>query len=364
LNPSEIHVIYGNDPLQMTQKLLTSIGLERELKSDMQIGIKPNLVLASPAVSGATTHPEIVEGVIRYLQSKGFRRLVILEGSWVGADTREAFRVCGYEAISQQYGVPLIDLKGDSSEARRSGEMSIKVCRTALSLDYLINVPVLKAHCQTELTCALKNLKGCLPDSEKRRFHSMGLHKPIAHLGTILKPGLNIVDAIAGDLTFEEGGNPVQMDRIFAGKDAVLVDAYAASLLGYAPSDIAYIPMAQSLGVGSADLGQAVFVEYDEEKKQSCRFQPSGRAKKLAERVQAKEACSACYGSLIHALHRLDEAGGLGRLRGKICIGQGFRGQTCAGVGVGACTAGFSNTVGGCPPTAKSISEFLAQQCK
>ena len=238
MNPTEIHTIYGSDPLYMTQTLLSHIAIERELTLDMQIGIKPNLVLASPAVSGATTHPEIVEGIIRYLQSKGFHRLIILEGSWVGANTREAFRVCGYEAISRKYGVPLIDLKGDAVEDRRAGEMSIKVCRTALAVDYLINVPVLKAHCQTELTCALKNLKGCLPDTEKRRFHSMGLHKPIAHLGAILKPGLNLVDAIAGDLTFEEGGNPVQMDRIFAGKDAVLVDAYAASLLGYAPADI------------------------------------------------------------------------------------------------------------------------------
>ena len=33
------------------------------------------------------------------------------------------------------------------------------------------------------MTCALKNLKGCLPDREKRRFHALGLTKPIAALG-------------------------------------------------------------------------------------------------------------------------------------------------------------------------------------
>lgn len=330
----------------------------------MLIGIKPNLVLPSPASSGATTHPEIVEGIVCYLQAKGFRRLMILEGSWVGASTQESFRVCGYETISRKYGVPLADLKKDPVEERRSGDMVINVSRTALSVDYLINVPVLKAHCQTDLTCALKNLKGCLSDSEKRRFHSMGLHKPIAHLGAILKPGLNLVDAISGDLTFEEGGNPVQMDRIFAGKDAVLVDAYAASLLGYAPSDIAYIQMAQRLGVGSADLAKAILQEYGEENKRAGRFQPSGRARKLAEKVVAKEACSACYGSLIHALHRMDQAGGLHRLREQVCIGQGFRGQVCSGIGVGACASGLTSSIGGCPPTARSISVFLEQQLK
>jgi uncharacterized protein (DUF362 family) len=348
----------------MTLSLLASLRIENELNSNMRIGIKPNLVLSSPASTGATTHPEIIEGVLIYLQAKGFRHLTIMEGSWVGASTRESFRVCGYESLSRKYGVPLLDLKGNAAEERRSGNMAIKVCQAALSVDYLINVPVLKAHCQTDLTCALKNLKGCLPDSEKRRFHSMGLHKPIAHLGKILQPGLNLVDAIAGDLTFEEGGNPVQMDRIFAGKDAVLVDAYAASLLGYAPSDIEYISLAERLGVGSADLTKAVLVEHDEENKRISKFRPSGRAKKLAEKVIAKDACSACFGSLIHALHRMEETGALRRLHGMVSIGQGFRGQTHSGIGVGACTAGFSHTVCGCPPTAKCIGDFLEQHSK
>ena len=308
--------------------------------------------------------PEIIEGIIRYLQEKGFNRLMILEGSWVGASTQESFRVCGYEALSKKYGVPLVDLKKDATEERCVAGMTVKICRTALAVDYLINVPVLKAHCQTGLTCALKNLKGCLPDAEKRRFHSMGLDKPIAHLGAMLKTGINIVDAIAGDLTFEEGGNPVQMDRIIAGKDPVLVDSFAASLLGFSTEEIKYIPLAQRLGVGMADLKQARIVEYEAEKKLASRFYPSGRAKKLAEKVVAKDACSACYGSLIHALHRLDEAGQLRRLKEPICIGQGFQRQTGPGTGIGACTAGLSDHLGGCPPSARVISEFLLRKIK
>ena len=364
MNASEIHIIYGNDPLQMTLSLLAALRIEKELKPEMHIGIKPNLILPSPAALGATTHPEIVEGILCYLQERGFRRITILEGSWVGANTRESFRTCGYDVLAKKYGVELVDLKRDPTEERSVGGMTIKLCRTALSLDYLINVPVLKAHCQTGLTCALKNLKGCLPDTEKRRFHTMGLDKPIAHLGAVIKPALNIVDAICGDLTFEEGGNPAQMDRIIAGKDPVLVDAFAASLLGFAPEEIKYIPLAECLGVGTADLKQAHFVEYDAEKKLSGRFHPSGLAKKLAEKVVAKEACSACYGSLIHALQRIDETGQLRRLKAPISIGQGFRGQGGAGIGIGACTDGFSATVGGCPPTAKSISDFLLAQVK
>jgi len=130
----------------------------------------------------------------------------------------------------------------------QGGRFDLEGVQQTLEVDYLINMPVLKAHCQTKLTCALKNLKGCIPDSEKRRFHTLGLHKPIACLGAAVRADLTIVDAIVGDLTFEEGGTPVQMNRIIAGKDPVLIDAYAAQLIGYEKDDIAYISMAEKLG--------------------------------------------------------------------------------------------------------------------
>lgn len=79
------------------------------------------------------------------------------------------------------------------------------ICCRALDAGYLINLPVLKGHCQARMTCALKNCKGCLPDREKRRFHAEGLMEPIAALAAALRPALTIVDSICGDLDFEEG---------------------------------------------------------------------------------------------------------------------------------------------------------------
>src|SRR5690606_36606024 len=118
--------------------------------------------------------------------------------------------------------------------------LEIEVCAKVLEVDYLINMPDLKAHCQTKLTCALKNLKGCVPDKEKRRFHTLGLHRPIASLNKVIKSDLILVDGIIGDLTHEEGGTPVRLDRAIAGYDPVMVDAYAASLIGYRLAEIPY----------------------------------------------------------------------------------------------------------------------------
>lgn len=361
MNSNEIHVIYGNKPLLMIKELLSKIRIADELNSGMKIALKPNLVLAKPASQGATTSPLIVEGLIQYLQEHNLKNIVIIEGSWIGDSTRRAYKVCGFEDISRKYNVPLVDLKKDDTETVKVNDLTLKICKQALEADYLINIPVLKAHCQTLYTCALKNLKGCIPDSEKRRFHSLGLHKPIAYLAKALKVDLNIIDALNGDLTFEEGGNPVQMDRIFAGKDSVLVDCYGASLIGYTKEDIEYIRLAEKLGIGKADLSKASIIEYNTDLKKTSFFKPSKKAAQLGKKVNALDACSACYGSLIHALKRLEESGKLDRIPGKILIGQGYRNKACEGIGIGNCTSKCRKYLKGCPPSALEIVNFLGR---
>lgn len=362
MNESDIHVIYGSrDIARMAYELMDAMDVAAELQKNTRIALKPNFAVSKPADSGATTHPEVAEGILQYLTKHGFCNISIMEGSWAGADTKTSFRVCGYETLAKQYGVPLHDLKKDAFVERQAGGLTLKVCqKPLLETDYLINLPVLKAHCQTNLTCALKNLKGCIPDSEKRRFHSLGLMKPIACLSKILRPQLTIVDAICGDLTFEEGGHPVPMDRLIGGKDPVLLDSYGAELLGFSIDEIGYLPLAEKLGAGSTDISKAVIHEHHAEEKQQTFFHASGIARELASHVMADAACSVCYGSLIHAMQRLRENGK--RIPSGICIGQGFRGKSGEGVGIGNCTAGFPVHLKGCPPTAKAMADFLAQQ--
>ena len=145
--------------------------------------------------------------------------------------------------------------------------MDMEVSDKVLSLDFLINIPVLKGHCQTLVTGALKNMKGCISDREKRKFHTRGLHRPIAYLNKIIKQDFILVDGICGDLDFEEGGNPVQMNRIFCGTDPVLIDSYIAENIGYRPDDVEYIRIAKDIGVGSTDLDRAEVIVLSKDKR-------------------------------------------------------------------------------------------------
>ncbi len=104
-------------------------------------------------------------------------------------------------------------MKDDSSHTVLIDNYKLNVCDIVDKIDFLINVPLVKGHCQTKITCALKNLKGLIPDGEKRRFHTLGLHKPIGYLGKAIKQDLIIADAICPDPYFEEGADHIALIR-------------------------------------------------------------------------------------------------------------------------------------------------------
>lgn len=357
MNKNEIYIKSGTQYKEMTKDLLTQCNLAAEISdSDMQIGIKPNLVSPSEASWGATTHPEIVAGIIEYLQENGYRKIAILEGSWVGDKTTEAYEVCGYRELSEKYQVPFWDMQKDKGIERDCKGMKLNICERVADVDFLINVPVLKGHCQTKITCALKNLKGLLPNIEKRRFHAMGLHKPIAHLNTGIHQDFIVVDNICGDLDFEDGGNPVVMNRVWAGMDPVLIDSYVCQVMHYATKDVPYIELAGKLGVGSTDLNNAHIIYCEETARKE--LPKSRKVVELQDAVEEVESCSACYGNLIPALDRLKQEGLLSNLTTRISIGQGYRNQKGL-LGIGHCTRSFTCHLKGCPPTEEEIYEFL-----
>ena len=104
IQSNQIWKIYGTAFREMTLKLLKETDLEALIRGktgagtdpgSIRIGIKPNLVCPTPSSFGATTHTEILEGIIEYLQGRGYSDIVIAEGSWVGDRTSEPYEYCG-----------------------------------------------------------------------------------------------------------------------------------------------------------------------------------------------------------------------------------------------------------------------------
>ena len=400
-----LYRIYGREYLGMTKRLLAASPLltllsEKEKEKStrecageqsgkampdrrLRILIKPNLVTPQPADFGGTTHPEIVSGIIEYLQENGYDDITVAEGSWAGDSTEEAAEYCGFYALCEKYGVPFIDTKkmpavevdtGRSVSAAANGGgdaagLRLHVCAFLKDYDFLINVPVLKGHCQTRMTCALKNMKGLIPDSEKRRFHTLGLHRPIAHLNTVIRQDFIVIDHICGDPSFEEGGDPLVRNCIMAATDPVLCDSYACRILGLSAEDVPYVGLAETLSVGTASLEKLKVITVEDPCGDAERDVPEGlsRALEVSYAVEDADSCSDCYAALTGALVRLREEGLLQKFTdagGKICIGQGWRGISGADgklrVGIGDCCAGFACHVPGCPADEDEIYRALS----
>lgn len=349
-----LYVANGDDAKNMTNKLLEEVQPEKGLDKSASIGLKPNLVVAKDWKSGATTNPQICETIIEYFLDRGYKNIFVIESAWLAVNTKDAFRACGYDAIAKKYGIELVDVKKDRYTTCEYDGFKIDISKRALDTDYLINLPLIKGHCQTNVTCALKNLKGLIPDREKRRFHAMGLHKPIAYLNKMIKPALTIADGICTDPNFEEGGNPVRMNTMVAGTDSVLIDTYAANLLGYTVHDIEYLTIAEAIGVGSIDVDRAEIVYLGNA--QAVEHTRSKVLESAKARITQRDACSACYGNLVSALIALDQEQGYGDI--KVCVGQGFR-EEQGHIGCGNCTSDFDHCIKGCPPNVDQIKEEL-----
>jgi hypothetical protein len=105
---------------------------------------------------------------------------------------------------------------------------------TLLRTHEYVNVAKMKTHSQTFVSLAVKNQKGLLSLSDKKRFHRLGLHEPVKKLGECVRASLNIIEGIVA----LEGNGPSFFGKakpfgvIIAGADAFAADAVGCRVMG------------------------------------------------------------------------------------------------------------------------------------
>jgi len=308
-----VTLIYGNEIQAMVQKLISETAALDSLRPHDTVVMKPNLVASRRDWKGVNTDPRVVEALVNVLKQRGVSHITIADGSGMGYNAKKAFSVCGYKDMARRYGLKLVDLERDRfirKPVRIDGPFqSLEIARTVLECDFLINVPVMKAHSMTLITCSLKNLKGVMPRATKTAFHGRDLSKAIAQLNTVLSPDLIIVDGIQGDLSSELGHTPVSMERIILGTNPVEVDSVVADMLGYAPRTIRHIAYSADAGLGTCDLEQITIRALNRPTTDEYFQPPPHYTKKFPCHISAEGACCTCMGNLIFALERLREQG-------------------------------------------------------
>ncbi len=292
-------------------------GIEQLIDPGSTILLKPNMVVAKPNSTGATTNPLILDALIEHLMRTSPREIIIGESSQIGDDTLEAYKVTGIQDVAQKWKVTILDFKKDHqiSIDIPLGRVlkKVLVAETVKKVDYLINLPILKIHCQTKVTIGMKNLKGCIPDQEKSRFRRLNLDQCIVDLNTVLVPDLTIVDATLCSLSWELGGMPIHLNTVLASKNTLAVDIIAASMLGYGMDEITHLRLAAQAHLGPASKEEIQIISPEKLKE----IQPGEKADIIREpyyqlpelEVIEKGACSSCKGALVAAMRRLDKEG-------------------------------------------------------
>jgi uncharacterized protein (DUF362 family) len=221
---------------------------EKEVKN---VVIKPNLCYYWDYSTGQTTDPKFVAALIDLIREKtSSSEISIVESDASAMKCKHIFRMLGYEKLSKDYNVKLIDLSEDKYDVVQvtvgGQSFNLMVPRTIQNADLKINVPKIKYTMEEiKITCALKNIFGCNPYPRKFRYHPR-LGEVIVATNKAMRFDLCIID---GNIV--SGIQPRRLGLVMASKDRVAIDAAAAKMAGVNPKRIKYLRLAEKEGLGN-----------------------------------------------------------------------------------------------------------------
>jgi uncharacterized protein (DUF362 family) len=211
--------------------------------------VKPNLCYYWDASTGYTTDPRVVAGIIDWVRREfGDVDIKVAEADASAMRTKYAFPVLGYDKLAKDKNVELFDLSNDTlldETVHVNGrEIVFKVPASLKNCDLFVNVPKLKIMRDVRITCAMKNVFGCIGFPRKMIYHKF-LDEAIVGINKVLHPHLTVVDGLVG-----LGRFPIRLGLIMASADVFSADWVASQIMGYRPSSVRFLKLAAKEKVG------------------------------------------------------------------------------------------------------------------
>ena len=269
-------------------------GMEAFVQPEQKVLLKPNMLSAKDPARAITTHPAVVEAVAREVRRCGGVPFI---GDSPGGAIRGVKLVwtnTGMEEMAERAGIELVNFEASGSRGIDFGRYTFFVSKPVLDADVIINIPKLKTHSLTLLTCAVKNMFGVIPGFRKGELHKL-YPKPgefadmLVHLYKLVTPSLNIADAIvAMEGNGPSSGRPFDLGVLFAGEDGVAVDAVASRMIGFPEGFIDTTRIAASMDLGEENIEELDLVGDGVDVRAESFELPSNRVKKLFPRALAR----------------------------------------------------------------------------
>jgi uncharacterized protein (DUF362 family) len=258
-------VARGADPASRVRAAVAALGgMERFVKRGETVLVKPNFAWDRTPEQGANTNPEVVAEVVRLCRAAGARRVVVAENPVHDAE-RVAARSGIRAAVAAASGDLVLPAASGFERAILGGSVlaTWDVLSVFFTADRLVNVPVVKHHSLTRLTCGLKNHMGLLGGT-RGRLHQE-IHPALVDLAGSFRPTLTVVDATRVMMRNGPTGGRLEdlaaVNAVAAGTDAVACDAWAARQLGLDPSAVSHVVQADGRGLGSLAAGAGAVAE-------------------------------------------------------------------------------------------------------
>jgi uncharacterized protein (DUF362 family) len=324
--------------------------------------------MPKPSTTGATTSTEVVEAIIK-LCKDGACKVVVGDGPTLGLDVEKVFNITGFSHLCKRYNIKLLNLNEEESvEVKVNNTVfeSMKIVRPVTESDVLLNVPAIKTHIHTKISASVKNLKGALSPSEKKRLHKVNLIQGVAELPLFFRKVAPVQIVLVDGVVAHQGlgpmsGEPIELGILLCGREPVCVDEVIASIMGYELEEVPYLCKAKELLSSPSPLLLGDSLPRKEFKKPPDTLEEEFEGVKILD----EGACSACIGTLTVALKRMKEEGELSLIKekvGTLCIVMGAPKKEIDALAIGNCTKSvYKKYVAGCPPQGFLVRDVLRE---
>ena len=243
-----------------------AFGVYDKLTPQSKVLLKPNLLMKRAPQTATVTHHLLVEAVIRCLQHHGIRNIMIADspgGPYNEAMLSGIYKTSGMTETAERTGV-MLNTDCGYTEVPADGEKvrSFELIDPVVWADYIIDMPKLKTHAMTGMSCAVKNLFGTVPGLKKPEFHYRFPDKNdftdlLIDLCETVKPDFVLVDAVESmEGNGPSGGEVRYTGMTFASDSPYALDLVAADYLGIPAKNIPTIGHAIRRGLSPETLDE------------------------------------------------------------------------------------------------------------
>ena len=246
---------------------MDALEIAKDMRPNLKVVIKPNLVMAKSPTYPVTTHPLIIKCVARWLNEHGIYDITLAESSgglYNAEYMKGVYHTCGMKLLE-----PEVKLNMDFSAKTINcpdgfSNHSFHIITPIAEADYIINICKLKTHAMTGYSGGIKNLFGTIPGLEKPPVHYLwpdikDFSRMLLELAQTVNPQLTIIDAIdAMEGNGPTGGTSHPLHLLLAARDFYSQDYFAAGLMKLDPMSIEMIKQAVEKGLIKPDDIQVV----------------------------------------------------------------------------------------------------------